>query len=1127
VTFTVNFDEAVTVDVSGGRPRLLLNNGGAAVYAGGSGTSALTFDYVVLDGQDTADLTVSSLALHGGTITDASGVAADISGATAYDPLGTLQIDTIAPDVTVNLANDTSHGALVTLDPTLAGTGDPNTIVHFTVDGSLISDTVTSDAAGNWRYLPTLAQGSHEIDVSETDPAGNIGTDPIQFTLDSIPPEVTSIVADDALSDEETLFYTVTFSKKVYAVDASQFSLFTKGLTGASIVDASEVPGSDGTQYDVEVAAGSGTGTLALVVSGSNIHDLAGNYLGDTGFAAPVLYPDAPGSGDGFDPVVTADLAGNDHQDAVTVGYDGQLQVLLGNGDGTFKSPTSYPVEFPDSVAIGDLNHDGHPDIVVGSSYLNEISVLLGNGDGTFKAPSVALATNTGGEPTSVAVADLNGDGRGDIVFGDYYGGAVGVLIGNGDGTFQPEIDYPVDPNLTPQAVAVADLAGNGKADVVTVNDDGTPGPFGRSTDFSAGSVSVLLGDGDGTFRNEVSYALPAASHPDAVTIADVNGDGIPDIVVADYGLDNSPARDYGVSVLVGNGDGTFKAAITYLTGPNPMSVAVADVNGDGLPDIITGNLGTSSFGRVTNSISVLLNQGHGTFAAPITFNTPSASLAVANLNGNGPPDIIASADSDLAVLLNQAAVGPVFAIGALGLAHDTGASASDGITSNDTVTAAAGFYGANATINFTVDGTPVAATVTSDAKGQWTFAPTGLADGSHTIVASETVPPSNTAAGTTILSELTFTLDTSAPTVAIATAGGATAQSVQRIFGTVDAADAGTKVTVLEDGATAGTATVQASGGWSASIMLNGTGPHTLVAHDTDVAGNIGTSNSIAFTLNPAPPQYTYQTIDEPGASPQPFTAGATQSDVTSVQGINGAGEVAGTYFADGTRHAFLLGGNLTITGSNYTTIDDPAATNGNAQGINDSGRIVGNYNDNGGASHGFLLTGTTYQPLNDPQSAGSTWAEGINNAGAVVGSYLDGSGLSHGFLYGGNGYTPINDPLGAGGTSANGINAAGEIVGSYLDSGGASHGFTNSGGTYTTLDDPLGVGGTYANGVNDAGQVVGSYIDGNGISHGFLYSGGTFATLDDPLGASGTTADGINDAGVIVGSYSSSRLI
>jgi VCBS repeat-containing protein len=1124
VTFTVNFDEPVTVDLSGGRPSLVLNNGGAAVYAGGSGTSALTFDYIVLTGQDTPDVSVSSL-LNGETIADASGVEADVSGATGYDFVGTLQIDTTPPDVTVALANDTSHGSRVTSDPTLTGTGDPNTIVHFTIDGSPISATVTADASGNWTYLPTLSQGAHEVDVSETDPAGNTGTTSIQFTLDTVPPDVTSIVADTSLSNADTLYYTVTFSKTVSGVNASQFSLFTKGLVGASVAGVSPVSGSDGTQYFVEVAAGTGAGTLALDVSGSNIQDVAGNYL-DTSFAAPVLYADEPDSGEGFDPVVTADLTGDGIQDAVTVGYDGQLEVLLGNGDGTFKTPTSYPVEFPDSVAIGDLTHSGHPDIVVGSSYLNQISVLLGNGDGTFQAPSVVQATVVYGIPeahvTSLAVADLNGDGLGDIVYGNWYYGVVGVLIGNGDGTFKPEVDYPVDPNLMPQAVAVASLRDNGIEDIVTANDDSTPGPFGRSTDYLAGSVSVLLGNGDGTFQNEVSYALPGASHPDAVTIADLNGDGIPDIIVADYGLASvggdygtTPARDYGVSILFGNGDGTFKAPVTYLTGPNPMSVAVADVNGDGLPDIITGNPEGEG-----GSISILLNQGNGTFAAPITFSAPSASLAVANLNGAGPPDIVDSADFALFVLQNQAAVGPLFAIGVLALAHDTGASASDGITSNDTVTAEAGFFHPDATINFTIDGNPIAATVTSDAKGEWSFTPTGLVDGPHTIVASETVPPSNTVAGTTIVSELSFTLDTTAPVVAIASAGGSTTQSVAQIFGTVDAADAGSTVTVLEDGATAGTATVQPSGGWSASITLNGTGQHTLVAHDTDVAGNVGTSNSVTFTLNPAPPQYAYQTIVDPAANPQPFTSGANQSDVTSVQGINGAGAVVGTYFANGTRHAFLLGGNLTITGTNYTTIDDPAATNGNAQGINDSGQIVGNYNDSGGDSHGFLLTGTTYQLLNDPQSASSTWADGINDAGEVVGSYLDASGLSHGFLYGG-GYTPINDPQGTGGTSANGINAAGEIVGNYVDSLGASHGFTYSNGTYTTLDDPLGVGGTFANGVNDAGEVVGSYLDGNGISHGFLYSGGTYTTLDDPLGADGTTADGINDVGAIVGSY------
>jgi hypothetical protein len=323
-------------------------------------------------------------------------------------------------------------------------------------------------------------------------------------------------------------------------------------------------------------------------------------------------------SSSGIAPMASGDFNGDGKLDLVATNPNGNISVLLGQGDGTFQAPVDYPAGVgPTAIAVGDFNGDGKLDLVVANTHSNNVSVLLGNGDGTFQ-PAVEFVV--GSDPRSVAVGDFNGDGKLDIVVGN--SGAtsgisnLSVLLGNGDGTLQPALTYDAGFGIT--SVAVGDFNGDDKLDLAVVN-------FGSN-------VSILLGNGDGTFQSAVNYV--AGPVPLSVAVGDFNGDGKLDMAVA-----NIPSGNTGptvVSVLLGNGDGTFQSPADYGTGsiPNSATVALGDFNGDGKLDMaVTGYHGT-------NDVSILLGNGDGTFQSAVNYADESSSLVVGDFNGDGRLDI-------------------------------------------------------------------------------------------------------------------------------------------------------------------------------------------------------------------------------------------------------------------------------------------------------------------------------------------------------------------------------------------------------------------------------------------------------------------------------------------------------
>lgn len=343
--------------------------------------------------------------------------------------------------------------------------------------------------------------------------------------------------------------------------------------------------------------------------------------------------------------LVTGDFNGDGRPDlAVVNANDSSISILLNQGNSNFAEATGSPI-VPGTnqtagvaIAAGDLDRNGTVDLLVANQGSNNVTLLLGKGDGTF-APASSSPVTAGSQPSAIVVADFNGDNNLDFAVANFADNNVSVFLSDGNGGFTQAAGSPIALGggaQGPIAMVVADFNNDGKQDLAVV-------------DRTTNQVSILLGNGDGTFAEAAGSPITVGKTPVALAVGDLNGDARPDLAIVNQ-ADNS------LTILLNNGDATFSAAIgsPLATGGTPSAVAIASFRANNVNDIVVTD-------NADNTISFFLGLGAGLFAPRLALPTlggPSAVTA-ADFNGDGFTDVAVTEETanKVSIIFNPVAI--------------------------------------------------------------------------------------------------------------------------------------------------------------------------------------------------------------------------------------------------------------------------------------------------------------------------------------------------------------------------------------------------------------------------------------------------------------------------------------
>jgi class 3 adenylate cyclase len=835
-----------TVGVSGNLSHgtVSLTGSGAEYYGAGSDPTSLAN----IQGSGTVNVAGGGKIVTGSSITMAG--ANPLVGSFSYD--GTVGTGSgspgtgtgTMPTVTEALASDTGAVSTdgITSNADVTGTADPNAVVHFTIDGSAIAATATANASGAWSYTPTeLTDGSHTIVASETNAAGSTGTASLTFNLDTKAP--TPVITGGTLASGMAAVTGTTG-------EANDTVLLYDGNTWL----ASATTGSNGAFSFTVPAAGNVVHTY-----GTSATDLAGN-VGHSNFLTlgenvpPPTVTESLGSDTGSsssDRITSnAALTGTGDPNAVvhfTVDGGTIAASATANASGIWAYTPTGLADGSHTIVASAANAGG-----TGTATLNftldrsapSVSSIAASGSGITNGSGVLAAGNTVTLTVNMSEA-VTVTGSPTLTLND--GGTATYTGGSGSAALTFTHTVASGQNTSDLAIssfnlnggAVSDLAGNAATltGATNYNPTGTlqinttvvtpPPTVTESLASDTGSSS--------TDRITSSPALTGTGEPNAVVHFTIDGSAIAVTATANangawsYAPTGLADGSHTIVASEANAGGTGTASLAFTLdtkAPNPVLTGGTLTNGMAT---VTGTAGEA------NDV-VLLYDGNTWLASATTgtngafsFTVPAAFNVVHNY-GTNATDLAGNVGHSNSLTLGGTTPPPIVTEG---LASDTGSSSTDRITSSPVLT---GTGDPNAVVHFTIDGSAIAATATANASGAWSYTPTGLADGSHTVVASET-----NAGGSAGTASLAFTLDTQAPTPTIT--GGTAANGQATVTGTTGEAN---DIVMLYEGNTwLASAMTGANGAFSFTVAAASGTDHTYDTNVTDPAGNTGQSNS------------------------------------------------------------------------------------------------------------------------------------------------------------------------------------------------------------------------------------------------------------------------------------------